>query len=266
MEQPGRAVKQPGRAVKQPGRAVKQPEPAVKQPLAARLKPWLELVWFLAAGYGLFVVGSLAVGLLFEQVGLALSLALYAVNVVCFVGAAYWLGARRAGGWAAFGLRAFDLRWVAPALLAALLLLPVRGLAALIANALLGGGDASLQPRLDLMLPPGPLGLNLALTLLGAGLLVPLAEELYFRGLLHGWLAERLSLWPRVLLSSALFALGHFDNAGVMAASFILGLLCALALERSRSLWLPIIIHAVNNSVALLVVYGAVALTNRLGS
>ncbi|MCC7360425.1 MAG: CPBP family intramembrane metalloprotease [Anaerolineales bacterium] len=234
-------------------------------PGLARLKPWLELVWLLAAGFGLFVAGSLAVALLFEQAGLALSLALYAVNVACFVGAAYWLGARRRGGWAAFGLRVFDWRWLGPALLAALLLLPVRGLAALAANALLGGGDASLQPRLDLMLPPGPLGLNLALTLLGAGLLVPLAEELYFRGLLHGWLAERLSLWPRVLFSSALFALGHFDNAGVAASSFILGALCALALERSRSLWLPILIHAVNNSVALLIVYATAGLTARLG-
>jgi membrane protease YdiL (CAAX protease family) len=235
-------------------------------PLPQRLKAWLELVWLLVVGFGLFLVGSLAVALLFQQISLAASLALYAVNFACFAGAAYWLGVRRRGGWEAFGLRAFDLRWVLPALLAALLLLPVRGLAALAADALLGGGDAALQPRLDLMVPPGPLGPSLALTLLGAGLLVPVAEELYFRGLLHGWLAERLGLWPRVLLSSALFALGHFDNAGVAAASFILGLLCALALERSRSLWLPIIIHAVNNSVALLFLYAAVALTNRLGS
>ncbi len=234
------------------------PEAAPPRP---PLRTWLELVWYLAVGFGLFLVSSLALALLFDEISLTASLAIYAANFLCFAGTAYWLGVRRPGRtWADFGLRPFDRRWLGAALLAALLVLPVRGLAAVVADALFGGGQAALQPRLDLMLPPGPLGLNLAVTLLGAGLLVPLAEELYFRGLLHGWLAARLGLWPRVLFSSALFALGHFDNAGVVASSFILGLVCALALERSRSLWLPVILHVVNNSLALIFLYVAAAL------
>lgn len=238
--------------------------PAADPPRANRWA-WLELVWYVVVGFGLFLVTSLGVSLLFQgQTSLAASAALYAANFVCFAGTAYWLGVRRRGRtWAAFGLRPFDRRWLAVGLLAALAVLPVRGLVAVAAEALLGGGAPAMQPRLDLMLPPGPLGLNLAVTLLGAGLLVPLAEELFFRGLLHGWLAERLSLWPRVLLSSALFGLGHFDSVGVAASSFILGLVCALALERSRSLWLPVILHAVNNSVALIVLYLAAALQAR---
>ena len=87
-----------------------------------------------------------------------------------------------------------------------------------------------------------------------------------FTSFLHGWLAAHLSLWPRVLFSSALFALGHFDNVGVVASSFILGLVCALAFERSRSLWLPVILHAVNNSVALIFLYLAAALSARFGA
>jgi len=228
------------------------------------LRAGLELVWYLAVGFGLFLVTSLALTRAFNQISLAASAAIYAANFLCFAGAAYWLGVRRRGlTLAEFGLRPFERRWLRAALLGALLLLPVRGLAALAAEALLGGPQ-SLQPRLDLVLPPGPLGLNLAVTLLGAGLLVPLAEELYFRGLLHGWLAARLSLWPRVLFSSALFALGHFDNAGVVASSFILGVICALALERSRSLWLPIILHGVNNSLVVIVIYVGAAIAPRL--
>jgi membrane protease YdiL (CAAX protease family) len=57
------------------------------------------------------------------------------------------------------------------------------------------------------------------------------------------------------LLSSALFALGHFDSAGVVASSFFLGLVCAVALERGRSLWLPVAIHALNNSLAVMLLY-----------
>lgn len=227
---------------------------------------WLEFVWYLALGFGLFLVISQAIDLAFEANSLARSAALYSANFLCFAGAAYWLGVRRPGlTLAEFGLRPFERRWLGPALLGALLLLPVRVIAALAAEAL-AGGPQSLQPRLDLMLPPGPLGLNLAVTLLGVGLLGPLAEELYFRGLLHGWLAARLGTWPSVLISSALFGLGHFDNVGVMASSFILGLICALALERSRSLWLPISLHVVNNSLVILVLYWGAALTPALGA
>jgi uncharacterized protein len=247
--------------------AVEQPGGAAPQHGRAPLTAWLELVWYLAVGFGLFLVSSLAIALAFDEISLLASLAIYAANFVCFAGTAYWLGVRRPGrSWADFGLRPFDRKWLDAALLAALLLLPVRSLAALAVEALVGGGLTDLQPRLDLMLPPGPLGLNLVVTLLGAGLLVPVAEELYFRGLLHGWLAGRLSLWPRVLFSSALFALGHFDNAGVVASSFILGLICALALERSRSLWLPVIVHAANNSLALIILYAAAGLSARLGT
>ena len=45
-----------------------------------------------------------------------------------------------------------------------------------------------------------------------------------------------------------------------MASTFFLGVLCALAYERSRSLWLSIAIHAVNNSLAVLLLYAALAL------
>jgi membrane protease YdiL (CAAX protease family) len=217
------------------------------------------------AGFGLFLVVSLAVALVFEAQSLAASAALYVVNFLCFAGVAYWLGARRQGrSLADFGLRPFDWRWIIPVLLLALAVLPLRLGAGAIAEWLVGSPQDT-QPRLDLLVPPGPLGLSLAVTLLGAGLLAPIAEELYFRGLLHGWLAGRLSLWPRVLLSSALFGLAHFDSAGVAVASFIMGIVCALALERSRSLWLPIIVHAVNNSLAVLLIYAVIAAQRALG-
>jgi membrane protease YdiL (CAAX protease family) len=132
---------------------------------------------------------------------------------------------------------------------------PLRLAAALLAEAVTGSRFGGLQPRLDLVVPAGPLALSFLVTLLGAGLLAPLAEELYFRGLLHRWLRSRFSFWPRVLFSSALFALGHVDSPGVAASNFFLGLVCVLAVERGRSLWLPIIIHALNNSLAVMLLY-----------
>lgn len=228
---------------------------------------WRELALYLAGGLGLFVVLGLVLGpRLGPTNSLLVSLVLYLINFACFAGVTYVLGVRRQGlTWAEFGLRPFAPRWLSVALLAAVALLPVRACAALAAQMLVGGGLPNLQGRMDIIVPPGDPGLNLVATLAGAGLLAPLAEELYFRGLLHRWFWARFPSqpWLRVALSAGLFGLGHFDSAGVAASSFFLGALCALVYERTRSLWPSIAVHAVNNSLAVLLVYASLALQGR---
>ena len=102
--------------------------------------------------------------------------------------------------------------------------------------------------------------INFALTFLGAGLLAPISEELYFRGLLHGWFrSRRFVFWLRVLLSSILFGLAHFDSLAVVVSSFVLGLANALFYEWSKSIWVPIAMHVITNSVAVVLLYVALA-------
>lgn len=227
-----------------------------------------ELLLYLLGGFGVFVLGGLLVGRLAgSATTLLASLAAYLFNFICFAGAAYFLGVRRQNlTWAEFGLRPFPPRWLGVALGAALAVLPLRAAAALVAQVVLGGGLDQLEDRMALIAPGGNLALNLLVTLLGAGLLAPLAEEFYFRGLLHRWFWARFpnQLWLRLVLSSALFGLGHFDSVGVAASGFFLGLLCAWVYERTRSLWLSIAVHAVNNSLAVLLVYAALALQDNL--
>ena len=224
---------------------------------------WSELLLYLLGGFGLFAVAGVLVGRLAGPTTTILaSLAAYWLNFLCFAGAAYFLGVRRQGlSWPVFGLRPFPLRWLGVGLLAAVAVLPLRACAALAAQVALGGGLDQLDARMDLIVPQGDVGLNLMVTLFGAGLLAPLAEELYFRGLLHRWFWAHFSTqpWLRVLLSSGVFALGHVDSAGAVASTFFLGILCALAYERTRSLWLPVAIHAVNNSLAVLLMYAVLA-------
>jgi membrane protease YdiL (CAAX protease family) len=244
------------------GAAVAEGAPPRLVPAEAPERPsaapggWGTLALYLLGGFGVFVVASLGLALVIDRLTIWTSLAAYLVNFASFAGAAYVLGVRRPGlTWAEFGLRPFQPFWLWLALLAAVAVTPLRAAAALLAEALVGSGFESLQPRLDLVVPAGPLALSFVVTLVGAGLLVPFAEEVYFRGLLQRWLRSRFSFWPRVLLSAGLFALGHFDSAGVVAASFFLGLVCALAVERGRSLWLPVIIHVLNNSLAVMLLY-----------
>ena len=228
---------------------------------------WRELIAYLLGGFGLFLLFSFGLSYIFRQANILTSFVLYATNFLVFAGSAYFLGVRwRRQTWAQFGLRGFDPRWLLAALLLAAAVLPLRAVAALAAEALAGNGGAlaDMQPRLDIIAPSGPLALNFIITLFGAGILAPIAEELYFRGLLFSWFRSRFSFWPAVLISSTIFAAGHLDSVGVAASSFFLGLVLAIVFDRGRSLWLSIAIHIINNSLAVVLLYAAMLVYPKL--
>ena len=244
------------------------------EPAAPALAPALEtwqpesgwaLLAYLVVGFGAFILASLAVELAFHrQINILTSAALYGVNFLCFAGTATVLGVRRRRlTWAEFGLRPFHPAWLLLALTVAAAVLPARGVAAYLAERLRGANFNDIQLRMDLIAPTGPLALNFIITLLGAGLLAPVAEELFFRGLIHRWFRARWGFWPAVLISTAIFAAGHADSIGVVASSFVLGLVLAAVYDRSRSLWLSIAVHAANNSLAVVLLYAALALQAR---
>ena len=223
---------------------------------------WWALLAYLVCGFGVFLLASFGVGQLFHrQINILTSSALYCANFLSFAGTAYLLGLRRRKlTWAEFGLRPFNPAWLLAALVLAAAILPVRAVVALLAERLRGTNFSDIQPRLQLIAPSGPLALNFVVTLVGAGLLAPMAEELFFRGLIYRWFRSRFGCWPGVLISSAIFAAGHVDSIGVVASTFVLGMLLAAVYDRGRSLWLSIGVHAVNNSLAVILLYAALAL------
>jgi len=129
---------------------------------------------------------------------------------------------------------------------------------------LVNGNLESLALRSQIVQPQGAGWLSFVVTLLFVGILVPISEELFFRGAIYTWLRERASMWPAVLISAALFGLGHFDSLGVVAASFVMGAVNAVVFEKTRSIWVPIAIHAANNSLAVILVYLATLLVKML--
>jgi membrane protease YdiL (CAAX protease family) len=76
----------------------------------------------------------------------------------------------------------------------------------------------------------------------------PIVEEVLFRGILMQRWAHRWGTPTGVVASSILFAIGHEEWVG----HFLFGAALALLYLRTRSLWLPIAAHALNNGVALL--------------
>jgi membrane protease YdiL (CAAX protease family) len=225
---------------------------------------WLDLLLYLLVGFGSFFLISILLAQFWPTVVETAVYLIYGVNVLCFAGTTYLLGIRRGKiSWAGLGIRPFRWQWQWPLIGvgAALLLLPVRGVIGLIVQLLLAGNMDSLQARSDLIMGTGFSWSEFGITLLGVGILVPIAEELYFRGLIHSWFQKNVTtFWLRIVISGLIFAIGHADSIGVVAASFVIGVVSPIFFERTRSLAIPIIIHITTNSTATILLFLARAL------
>jgi hypothetical protein len=85
-----------------------------------------------------------------------------------------------------------------------------------------------------------------ALLFLVGGLIGPVAEEIYFRGLVFGGL-RRWGFWPALTLSTLVFSLLHAGASAVPVTQIAGGLVFALAYEIEKKLLVPIIIHVLGN-------------------
>ena len=89
-------------------------------------------------------------------------------------------------------------------------------------------------------------------TLAALAVLPPFAEEIVFRGVLARGLATARPMWQALLISSAVFGAYHVLPAQA-AATFLLGCSLALLTLRSGSIVPAIIVHFLNNVIAILV-------------
>ena len=89
-------------------------------------------------------------------------------------------------------------------------------------------------------------GLRLSI-IVAAGLVAPVVEELVYRGLIYGFARSLIGHWPAAVLSSAIFALVHVDAVASLPL-FVLALGLATAYDRSRSLWVPVLMHMLFNA------------------
>ena len=105
---------------------------------------------------------------------------------------------------------------------------------------------------------------QLLLAVLAAVVMAPIAEELLFRGLLHRGLRQRLRIVPATIISSVLFAIVHVDVAASQPLALVgltfVGVVLAVAHERTGSLLVPVVIHATHNAVTIV----AVVVTSRV--
>lgn len=116
--------------------------------------------------------------------------------------------------------------------------------------AVAGGADFELALPGARMAAQGTGGI--ALFALIVAVLVPIVEELIFRGLVHRTVRTRWPLIPSAILSGIVFAAVHLE-ASTLIPLFIVGFVFAWSYERSGSLWGSIVPHGGLNALTLLV-------------
>ena len=88
--------------------------------------------------------------------------------------------------------------------------------------------------------------------LVAVAVVVPVAEEAFFRGFAYRLLRARLGVGAAIVASGLAFALVHGLEVGAWLPVLPVGLVLAVLAERSGSLGPPIAGHAVVNALAVL--------------
>jgi uncharacterized protein len=92
--------------------------------------------------------------------------------------------------------------------------------------------------------------------------LVPVAEELFWRGFVHRALRTRMAVGPAVAISASLFGLWHWtggDPIATVPPRIFFGVVLALLLERTGSLYPGMVAHAYINTGLVVFYVPAVA-------
>lgn len=222
-----------------------------------------DVVW-ISAGIILAFLALIAVYPLFARIlipqntqrvlpNIWMSLGLGLLEGIILIGCVYYLGLRRRGlTWAAAGIRPITTEWLLKGVGLAILAIPFSGLIALAIQLIF---DLPVSnPQIPFLAPEGFSWLGAFGVLLMGGIVAPIAEELYFRGVLYTWLRQRWGALIAALASSSIFGIAH-GNVALSGAAFFLGILLAWVYERSNSLWPAILIHVINNSVKIILLY-----------
>ena len=80
-------------------------------------------------------------------------------------------------------------------------------------------------------------------------LLIPITEELIFRGLIFKFIRQYRGFIFSAIISSLVFSVLHF-NIAIIPFIFLLGFVNSFMFEKTNSLFYPIIIHILVNSLA----------------
>jgi len=87
---------------------------------------------------------------------------------------------------------------------------------------------------------------EIVLFFLVAGIIGPVAEEIFFRGIIYGFF-RRWGVLAALILSSVIFVLAHSTLSVIPVPQIVGGIIFAIAYEKEGNLIVPITIHILGN-------------------
>lgn len=156
--------------------------------------------------------------------------------------------------WASLGVRPFNLIWLFA--LPIVFIVQMSGAAAvnLLVVAPLTGGEFE-NPQIEAISGGNPLtSTDFVLLFILIAVLAPIAEELFFRGMLYPLLRKHYSQWPAIIIDAGVFAVVHFLLV-LVPALFIIGICLTWLRARSQSVLPSIFLHMLQNGLAMVTIY-----------
>ena len=109
-------------------------------------------------------------------------------------------------------------------------------------------GIDALQPESTVPFEVARERLTLALAGVAVIVAAPLAEEVFYRGLIFGGL-QRWGFWPAAIVSGAVFSGAHLQ-VGLLIPFFLIGVTLAWLFWRRGNLWESVAFHALFNAAS----------------
>lgn len=95
-------------------------------------------------------------------------------------------------------------------------------------------------------------GFHLLMLIVLVGLLPAIFEELFFRGLLQQLISKMFNnIWVPIIITSIVFSVFHFEFYSFLPR-VLLGVLLGVAFSATGKLWLPMVLHFINNLSSIL--------------
>ena len=116
------------------------------------------------------------------------------------------------------------------------------------------GLEAAYKKAMLAMTQMNSLG-DLIINLIAVAIIPAIVEEVYFRGALQktlcDWMHKPL---VAIVVTSIVFSAFHFSYFGFLSR-MALGILLGLIYEYTKTIWMPVLLHLINNGMAVIALY-----------
>lgn len=161
----------------------------------------------------------------------------------------YWFAARRSG-WKALGIRSAPIWTIL--ITPVLLVIELAGMFSINQAIAQFQGEQFVNPQVDALSGGKAFDIpHVLLLLLLIAVMAPIAEELFFRGMIYPLIRNSWGRVAAIILSALIFSFFHFIPI-LIPALFFIGLILALLREWSNSIIPCIILHMMQNGVVVL--------------